>query len=420
MRLAPCQHTTTPGDQDGHPHNFRLAPLGNSLHGRYPVIRRGAFLLLLLLAVVPRADGQAPPRQLTAIRDLEISGTANDLSPISSLSVSHRGWIAVGQRQDAGVRVFGPDGSERFRFGRNGAGPGEFRMLAGFSGWVGDTLWLADGVLNRLTMITPAGKLLRTKPFPAPNSAGRVSPPGAPSQLAMYVFGVDAQGWLLTSSLIRHASLNESWKKAASGAQSTIWRISPDGQEARFLGFEPLRVDGCREGPFELVQIQCPLTEFGHSPSGDRFVIARPGSSSGPQASFWITVVGPRGDSLVHRQLHYRATPTPRAIVDSSRAACRARESKEARRDACTELSYAPYVRHVHRVVLGQDHTIWLELRRDAKGRHWLLLSPAAETIGEVTFPPTFMLWVASRTTAWGKEEDVDGIESVVRYRIGR
>jgi hypothetical protein len=379
-----------------------------------------AALQLLVLILAPPAAGQSPVTTLSVVRDLDVSGARNDLSPISSLSVSPRGWIAVGQRQDGQVRVFGTDGTERYRFGRAGAGPGEFRALAGFSGWVGDTLWMADGVLNRLTMVTPTGKLLRTTSFPAPNSAKRVRPPGAPSQLEMYVFGVDARGWLLTSSLIRHSLLTQSWQQAAASAQSTIWRISPDGQDAVFLGFEPLRVDGCREGPFELIQIQCPLTEFGHSPHGDRFVIARPGSYTGTRASFWITVVGPRGDSLVHQQLHYLASPTPRAIVDSSRAACRARESSVARKDACTELSYAPYARHVHRILLGLDHTIWVELPRDARGRHWMLLSPSAETIGQVRFPPTFMLWVASRTTAWGKEEDVDGIESAVRYRIGR
>jgi len=374
----------------------------------------------LILSFAQQADAQQAPRSLSVTRDLEISGITNDLSPISSVSVSRQGWIAVGQRQDAGVRVFGPDGSERFRFGRNGTGPGEFRMLAGFSGWVGDTLWMTDGVLNRLTMITPAGKLLRATPYPAPNSAGTIIPSTAPRQGELYVVGVDSAGAVMFSSSLIGVTIPDVWKASKTVVQSTIWwqtRIQPT---AYFLGFEPKIIAGCSEGAFSYYQIACPLALIAYAPTGDRFVIARPEAVTAKDGSFWLTVVGTRGDSLVHRLVRYSGTPIPRSFVDSSKAACRARESTAPRKAACNDVSHSPQLRYIHRVMLGLDRTIWLQLQPDVKGRHWLILSPAGDPIGKMTFPSNFFLRAANGTTAWGAETDADDVESVVRYRIGR
>ena len=381
---------------------------------------RGIWPGLVCLTVTSPVQGQTPYRNLPVVRDLELSGTKNDLSPISSVAVSQRGWIAVGQRDDNRILVFRGDGRPLFRFGRRGAGPGEFQMLGGFVGWVGDTLWATDVALRRLTFIHPDGTLLRTVRNPAPNSASRRIPASAPRQGEMYITGIGDNGTAMAFSSLVGVSIASLWRADPKALQSTIWLQSLDGTEATFLGFEPNRTNGCTEGAYSYYQIACPLTLTAFSPTGDRYVVARPGRVTAKDGSFWLTVTGTRGDSLVHRLVRYSGTPIPRSFVDSSKAACRARESTAARMAACNDLSHSPQLRYIHRVMLGLDRTIWLELQPDMRGRHWLTLSPTGEPIGRMTFPTRFFLWAASRTAAWGTETDADELENVVRYRIGR
>ena len=107
------------------------------------------------------------------------------------------------------------------------------------------------------------------------------------------------------------------------------------------------------------------------------------------------------------------------AIRDSVRERCASQAPTPARQAECRSRPVAPFLRPVFRSMLGLDHTIWIELRPDAAGRHWMVLSPTGDPIGRVTLPPTFFFRVGTRMALWGTEEDGDGIESVVRYRIG-
>jgi hypothetical protein len=56
----------------------------------------------------------------------------------------------VGQALDNVVRLFDRDGSPLGTFGRRGEGPGEFGSIVRV-GWMGDTLWVWDGRLQRAT-----------------------------------------------------------------------------------------------------------------------------------------------------------------------------------------------------------------------------------------------------------------------------
>ncbi len=223
----------------------------------------------------------------------------------------------------------------------------------------------------------------------------------------------------MTSSSLIGRTIPPVWKVTPSSVQSAIWQHSGDGSEATFLGFEPNRVVGCAEGAVSHFQFACPLTLTAFSPAADRYVVARPGRVTAKAGSYWQTVVSARGDSLLHRQFRYSGTPTTAAFIDSSTAACKAREYSAARRSACDKVSHSPQLRYLHRLALGHDNTIWLELRPDDKGRHWLVLAPTGAPLGRLTLPPTFFLWAGTRTAIWGTEEDADGLENVVRYRIG-
>jgi len=366
------------------------------------------------------AGAQSAPRQRPVVRELEISGTAYDLSPVSSIAVSPRGWIAVGQRDDNRVLVFRADGQQLFAFGRGGEGPGEFRQLGAWSGWIADSVWVMDAALRRVTLIGPTGRLARVTPFPAPNSASHTSPPAPPRQGDIYVAGVRPDGALLLAAGIAGVPQADHWRGKLEGALYTVWSATDGGRRQALLGTVPSRNGGCIEGPFSFVIIECQVGLMAFSPNGDGFVSATPAARGARNPILRVLRIAATADTLLTRGIPYVGKPVPPSVADSARKLCKKQNPQPERQGACERLGVAPSLRHFSRVVLGMDDSILLELRPDPTGRRWLLVSSNGESIGNVTLPPTFYLWAATRTTLWGTERDADDVESVVRYRIGR
>jgi hypothetical protein len=67
-------------------------------------------------------------------------------------------WVG----DDRQVRALGPDGEVRYRFGRNGDGPGEYRSIDGLMAWGDDSVLVWDGRASRLTVQAHDGRVLRT------------------------------------------------------------------------------------------------------------------------------------------------------------------------------------------------------------------------------------------------------------------
>ena len=142
-----------------------------------PVLEREAhskstwvsLLFVLTLAFTPSCAteqtdeslDEEPPVSLEP--DLRIDGYAADLVPVEWVGVSPRGTLALFQGQDATVRFFDPEGNLLGSVGRRGSGPGEFESLIR-GGWVGDTLWVSDLQLSRITLISPDLEFVRVLP----------------------------------------------------------------------------------------------------------------------------------------------------------------------------------------------------------------------------------------------------------------
>lgn len=96
-------------------------------------------------------DSAAPagPPQRTASVDLRIGveegGDEETFSGVTGLALDARGRIYAADRASSEVRVFAPDGTFRFRIGRQGAGPGEFNGLCCLGFDRTGRLWVRDG-----------------------------------------------------------------------------------------------------------------------------------------------------------------------------------------------------------------------------------------------------------------------------------
>lgn len=95
------------------------------------------------------------------------------------------GDIALADGGDWTVRIFASDGKPLRAFGRQGAGPGEFRSL----GWIGncgsDGVFAWDFILSRMSFIDPTRGPLSTWGGPEMRAAGRISSCSSAGEFAL-------------------------------------------------------------------------------------------------------------------------------------------------------------------------------------------------------------------------------------------
>src|SRR5690606_13882612 len=151
---------------DGRPHQSTVQKAPQ----RPPSMRRYALTLTLALAASSCArDGEPPAaerRVAQLTREIRIDGHEHDLVPFErtsggAIAVDEDGTIAISQTQDHVVRFFDADGEHLGEFGGDGSGPGEFDSPTRL-GWIGDSLWVYDPGLRRVTVLTSAREFART------------------------------------------------------------------------------------------------------------------------------------------------------------------------------------------------------------------------------------------------------------------
>lgn len=91
--------------------------------------------------------------------------TTEELDRVAGALRLADGRIVVADGGSSEVRFFGPDGALRRRTGGAGDGPGEFRALESIGRGAGDSLWVYDFALQRLSFLDPTGAVARTAPL---------------------------------------------------------------------------------------------------------------------------------------------------------------------------------------------------------------------------------------------------------------
>lgn len=376
-----------------------------------------AFLCLVALSGSPSLLGAQ--RVLHATRDLTIDANANDLSVVGAVLASAGGIIAVLQPQDLTIKFFGPSGKALGRFGRDGAGPGEFRSL-GWAGWNGDTLSVEDSGIRRVTFIGPDLRMLKVAVEPS-----RILPPRShpqdPSVLGdAAIVGVLADhGFLLDFFPAPGASLPEWIHSTSSSLAMSLVHVDSAGRFIKVTADLEDRGPRCVSGA---VPVKIPFCShwvtneaFAH---GIAFVAAAEAAAT---ARYHLVLIGSvRGDTLINRDYPYQPMPIARHVADSVRAKLVAtpRLSTE-RRAAYESLNFPKDYPPVRRILVGMDLSVWLEVNRTPAGTHqWRVLDATGVVLGEVAFPSNVRLTDVRRDRAWGAAADEDGLESIVRFRV--
>lgn len=123
---------------------------------RHAPIASGAIFGIAMLGVASPSGAQQPlptwPVDPTPIVSIGREGvTSEEFADVRGAFLLSGGRIAVGNGNPVGIRLFDASGHYLRSFGRQGAGPAEFRRL-GWLGHAGDTVFVFDFGLRRITI----------------------------------------------------------------------------------------------------------------------------------------------------------------------------------------------------------------------------------------------------------------------------
>lgn len=363
---------------------------------------------------------QGDLRTLAVETEMRIDGNDEVLVPIGWVGVAGDGAIVVMQTQVASLRIFDSEGQPIGRIGGRGQGPGEFeRPVRG--GWKGDSLWVSDVSLSRVSLFGPELAFSRvTSPVtmaePRGEDADRL--PRFPFVSPYGVYPGDTL--LLSGQWAAGDPLGERME-----GLPVLLRASVDGTMQGIVMTVPRNEGSINvthgRGVIGAVVPFFPRPLWTVAPDGDRIATVTTHASGVEEGSLHLRVVDERGRGLVDRRIPFEPVPIPRHVADSALRATaeRVRPPEMARaveREAQERMSpvYAP----VHTLLIGSDHRIWLGLRATEEGTPWLVLDPDGEPVGRVLLPSNQAIRAADAKHLWVTERDELGVESVIRARV--
>jgi hypothetical protein len=342
-------------------------------------------------AAAPTLNAQVTT--LTLVPELRIDGEKEDFSTISSVRANSRGDIAVTLTQDAQIRVYDANGRRVSTFGRRGSGPGEFQFFFDAKGWIGDTVWIVDGNLKRLTYITRAGKLIRTES----TTESRWTRTGSNGTVASFTPNARSRdgGWLGAGAFYQGET---KYLRA-------FMALTPT--DARFIA--TIDADSTYEfWPFAAGAV----TAF--SQDGEHAAYASANALLLNGGKYRVRLFRRNGDTVYTREFDYTGVPLSRRTVDSVLA----RGVGPNRLRALPGNQIPPVHRPLEALHFGADGRLWITIRESHTTLSAIVLDQRGVVVARAPLPPRTQIMAADRTRIWLKVEDEAGTESLVRYRL--
>lgn len=381
---------------------------------------------LRMLTVVGLLIGGANPlagqlKPLTATVDVRIEPEVANLTAIGALLIDRSGNAVVTQPEDNVIRLFKSDGTST-SFGRAGSGPGEFRRLW-YAGWLGDTLWVTDGALGRITLIGPTKQLIRSLPFPSRLNTKEVAGPERSGLVGTVPQAMLAKGAMLVKGYFATAAPRPAWAQGPFPRSNPVFLVDASGKVSRIVAWS--REEECLKnysigarGSGYMTTPFCTAPQLRVSPDGSLLVLVAADTAS---ATFKITLLTTSGDTIYARDFPYDPVPVTPQLADSARASelARARNGPPEKLALIRSMTY-PGARSPFRdIVVGSDGTVWVERRTKESDAHsWMAIDKKGKPLGTLSLPGNVTLRAASGEYLWASTaSEVDEL-GLVRYRL--
>ena len=339
---------------------------------------------------------------------------------IGAVQLDRDGGLFVSFPREQTIRHFSRDGKYLASVGRKGRGPGEFEDLGGI-GWLGDTLWAADG--QQFHLFGPTGKYLRTQRAAATTHDG---------------YGVYAKVMLQGGWLAYHGTLYADAMAAKRPRVTPMTVVLPPAGRLK----EYARIAA---GTLTL-----PLPGGGTLSSSERYaqrlnvdgivrvaadggllvMVDREPRVSGGVAQYTVSILEPSGVRRTQRTFKVRAvsvrtehvTEFVQSYVETMRWSPRGKDQfpseASAKEYLMSNLTLPPVYPAVSGLLIGTDNAIWLRgLDLGQPTVTWTVLDARLEPRFQVTLPAEFAPKAATRDELWGTAVDEDDVPYLVHYR---
>jgi len=352
---------------------------------------------------------QAPVKVLELRPEFRLSAETHTLSALGGVSVGPGGILAVSQGQDRQVRLFSATGVPVATLGRRGSGPGEFQAVS-TTFWRGDTLWVVDSRLNRLSAFSQQGKYLRGIPLPASLGAVFTATDGRRFSQPSFVSRDDDGA--MHFKAVRRDEASGKWSTA-------LISLGVDGKLTR-VGAE-LPADDCarEEGNSQMMLPFCPRVSIGSSPAAKLVVTVETAMDGARPARVRLTARQASGTVAYTKEIVVPVERLTAADVASYRD---------------PDPKIPPHIAAFYRrtpmpdarppfqgIQVGPDGSTWLLAGRLIEGHYeWHGFDAKGAGLGIVRIREESALMSATTTAVWVNERDADGLETLVRYRIVR
>ena len=345
------------------------------------------------------------PRFSTRI-DFEIPGDGEGyyLTTVGGIATLADGSIVVLQRRDEALKVFSSTGRYTRTVGGPGAGPGEFKAPWGM-GTHGDSVWVWDRALGRISVFDPELRFVRSQLVPTPGQ-GVLLADGSVVALPVQRFSAYPDPGERQPAVVGHLDFGGHLVDTLFVASVDYHVLRYPYQGGFIVGRQPFE-DG-------------PLLTF--APDGSSFVhVERPARDGGTGTTFRVTRMTEHGDTLYSEAYLYDPIPIRPSDIDAAVEYLRGSGSEDrARERRIREALYIPDHRPtVTQVVIGTDGFVCL--RREDSGANtvrWTVLNPTGQLSYSVELPASASVLSATRNAAWGVILDEEDVPSIVRYRV--
>ncbi|WP_419950771.1 6-bladed beta-propeller [Candidatus Palauibacter sp.] len=339
--------------------------------------------------------------------------------PVFALAESAQGVVFVGGASE--VFVFGRDGSYIRSLGRQGDGPGEFAFVSTL-GLHGDTLWVGDPAVGRLTRFRPDGSVLETI-SPRPPGGLTLNPLFLAPDRSVVTAEPERMGAGLTGD--------------PAGNRRIIWnRWQPNGPSAHaFVVAGVTRESMIIRGDGQAVRSvrqpfhdRTPIAFSGALP----YALVGSHTRTGGDGTIFVERVHFDGTRDTALAVPYRAQRITGAIVDSvihqlGRELSWRPGADEPPADPSPDIAgqlraalYAPEYRPaLWDLVQGNDGSIWVGRERSASGHvRWLVASESEGARAYIYLPVHQRPMSVTHTHVWISEPTDLDIGRVIKYRI--
>jgi hypothetical protein len=390
---------------------------------RAPSLKR---LPVLAAAVVVAAstpnsvDAQTKLPALKATVDLKIDSALVTPTKSAFLLLGSSGDIVVSPETQGMMRWFDAAGralpfKSPVSYGRDS----DLRWVTRI-GWLGSMIAAIDPGFRQIALLDRTGKVTKSLEFPSmirPSWSDRHKYPlfSRYDALAVYSNG----DWL-----VRAVEPKELMSTPAYDSTYTYFmRTNENGSIQRVMGRAP-RNDWSverRAGQSRWVY-RVPFaarTMWDVSPDGARIVIVSQSVRGPDSASYRLTIIGEKGDTVLSKKFPVALTPIPKKTVDSALARVSGfRDHSVDELRALVAKAMPPVYPPIENIIIGADQTIWLQIHSTTADRQWLALDPAGTPIGVASVAKNFVARAGDRTHLWGFEAEGEQLRSLIRYAM--